>query len=140
MANQNPIHVNEEEVLTTFEISAADQAKQVCITIDADLNDVKWKLQTDTQVFLETEDLYTPSSPLPENLGVGVARDIAGKRLLIQTALVLVSTVGGVTGNLPVYNYTLTFTAGGLELAKFSAKSSDKNTTQFNSLSKFSLV
>lgn len=140
MANPNPIKVNQQQVLTRFNIPKANEQDEITISLDVDLNDAKWKIQPDIQIFLETDDLYSQSSPLPSDLLVGKAMELAGKRLLVKSAIVLISTQGGVNGKLPIYNYTMTFNAGDIELEKFSAKSSAANTTEFNSQSQFAIV
>lgn len=140
MANENPIKVNQKEVLTPFNIPQANKNDDISISIDVDLDDDNWKIQPDVQVFLEVDDLYSQSSPLPDGLLIGNAQDLVGKRLLIRSAIVLISTKGAAAGKLPVYNYTLTFKAGDRELEKFSAKSGKDNTTKFNSQSKFDIV
>ena len=139
MANENPIHIDEDPKATDFVIPKEYASTQIYLTLKVELVNKDWKYAAAHIIYLRNADLYPQLAPEPEELKIDNAKNLDGKKLKINSHVSKFNPDGKDGAKSPKVNYTLIIEAGDDQLEEFSAKSGTQNPVDFNSIILFKL-
>lgn len=131
MANQNPISIGTDGEFIPFNIPEEHINDMIKTSIEIELLDEGWKFDGDHIIRIQgTPGSLYNDEQTPENLEIGIASAIIGKKFRVYSHIMLIRD--GAANNVPSQvKYTLTFFAEDVTLEAFSVTSNHNNAVDF---------
>jgi hypothetical protein len=136
--NPNPIFLDTDAEQSEYRIPSEHKDSLISLSVEIEMPEPGWKYTASHSVFFRGNNLYPQKAPEPENLEIGIAKNLKNKKLAVG-AIVSKIIDGGDRGTPPKVLYHLILKAGDNELDNFTLESDNKNLSRFDSLIVFKI-
>lgn len=131
--NPNPIFLDEDAEQTEYKIPPEHSDSLISLTVEIEMLEGGWKYIASHSVFFRGNNLYPQKAPEPENIEIGISKNLKNKKLSVG-AIVSKIIHGGDPASPARVLYHLILKAGDEELDNFTRESDNNNLSRFDSL------